>query len=271
MKTVAQMKLFIGNKNYSSWSMRPWVLMRHAQIPFDEVMVRFDSFAPESQFKRRLAGVSPTGKVPVLHTEIDGRAQVIWDTLAIAEYLAECYPDRQLWPAQRAARARARAVAAEMHAGFAALRTHFPLNIEAHLPEIGPRVLEEHASVRNDVARIEEIWDECLASSGGPFLFGTFGIADAFHAPIASRLRTYGVALASSADGYATRVLQARGVADWIAGALAENDFLAFEEPYRRSPGAVGSHAASAAANRTGAPDGARAPGAASRRAPSRS
>src|SRR5690606_10308789 len=115
MKKAARMKLFIGNKNYSSWSMRPWVLMRHAQIPFDEVMVRFDSFAPDSSFKRSLAGLSPTGKVPVLQTEVDGRVQVIWDTLSIAEFLAELYPDRRLWPAARAARARARSIVAEMH------------------------------------------------------------------------------------------------------------------------------------------------------------
>ncbi len=229
------MKLFIGNKNYSSWSMRPWVLMRHAQIPFEEVMIRFDSFAPDSQFKRRLAGLSPTGKVPVLQVDIDGRSQVIWDTLAIAEFLAERYPDRQLWPAQRAARARARAVTAEMHSGFTALRTRFPLNIDARLPEVGVRMLEEHAAVRADVARIEELWSDCLAISGGPFLFGTFGIADAFYAPVASRLRTYGVPLDATGEGYVSRVTQARGVADWVAGALAEKDFLAFEEPYRRS------------------------------------
>jgi len=237
MKKAARMKLFIGNKNYSSWSMRPWVLMRHAQIPFDEVMVRFDSFAPDSSFKRSLAGLSPTGKVPVLQTEVDGRVQVIWDTLSIAEFLAELYPDRRLWPAARAARARARSIVAEMHSGFVALRTHFPLNVEAQLPEIGPRVLHEQPAVRADVARVEEIWADCLASSGGPFLFGTFGIADAFYAPVASRFRTYGVPLESSAEGYVARVLQARGVAEWIAGALAENDFREFEGPYRRSPG----------------------------------
>jgi glutathione S-transferase len=240
MKKAAQMKLYIGNKNYSSWSMRPWALMRHLQIPFDEVMVRFDSFAPESGFKRTLAGISPTGRVPVLQADVDGRVQVIWDTLAIAEFLAELHPDRRLWPAQRAARARARAIVAEMHAGFTALRTHFPLNIEAQLPELGPRILHEQSAVRDDVARVQEIWAECLAISGGPFLFGTFGIADAFYAPVASRFRTYGVPLESSAEGYLARVLQARGVAEWIAGALAENDFLEFEEPYRRRASPIG-------------------------------
>ncbi len=242
MTKAAQMKLYIGNKNYSSWSMRPWVLMRHAQIPFEEVMVRFDSFAPGSSFKRSLAGLSPTGKVPLLQTEIDGRMQVIWDTLSITEFLAELHPDRRLWPAARTARARARSIVAEMHSGFTALRTHFPLNIEAQLPEIGPRTVHEQAAVRDDVARVEEIWADCLAISGGPFLFGTFGIADAFYAPVASRFRTYGVPLESGSEGYVARVLQARGVAEWIAGALAENDFREFEEPYRRNP-ATGSGA----------------------------
>ncbi len=275
MKKAAQMKLFIGNKNYSSWSMRPWTLMRHLQIPFDEVMVRFDSFAPESRFKRTLAGISPTGRVPVLQTDVDGRVQVIWDTLAIAELLAELHPDRRLWPAQRAARARARAIVAEMHSGFTALRTHFPLNIEAQLPELGPRILHEQAAVRDDVARVQEIWAECLAISGGPFLFGTFGIADAFYAPVASRFRTYGVPLESSAEGYLARVLQARGVAEWIAGALAENDFLASQEPYRRSVIPVGTSRiqnviAPAGSNQAIGIDGAKATGTAQGRNPSR-
>lgn len=250
MKQSAAMKLFIGNKNYSSWSMRPWVLMRHAQIPFDEVMVRFDSFAPESKFKRTLAGTSPTGKVPVLQAEVDGRMQVIWDTLSIAEFLAELHPDRQLWPVQRAARARARSIVAELHSGFSALRQHFPMNIEAQLPELGPRIVHEQAAVRDDVLRIEEIWADCLAVSGGPFLFGTFGIADAFYAAVASRFRTYGVPLEASAQGYAVRVLQARGVAEWIDGARAENDFLEFEEPYRRNPRSTGAAPARNAARR---------------------
>src|SRR5690606_39030076 len=154
------------------------------------------------------------------------------------------YSDRQLWPTQRAARARARAVAAEMHAGFGALRQHFPLNVEARLPETGERLLHEHASIRADLARVEEIWNDCLAISGGPFLFGTFGIADAFYAPVASRLRTYGMALDPVSDGYATRLMQARGVAEWVAGALAEKDFRGFEEPYRS--GAVQGHGSAA-------------------------
>ena len=121
------LKLYIGNKNYSSWSMRPWVLLTQAGIPFEEVMARFDSFAPDSGFKKVIDPVSPVGKVPAL---VDGDLAV-WDTLAIAEYLAEKFPDKQLWPADVKARARARSICAEMHSGFAALRSACPMNIEA--------------------------------------------------------------------------------------------------------------------------------------------
>src|SRR5688572_30689230 len=126
------MKLYIGNKNYSSWSMRPWVLLEQAAIPFEEVMLRFDAFTPDSRFKTELARVSPAGRVPVL---VDGDITV-WDTLAIAEYVAEKYPDRKLWPESVRDRARARSVCAEMHSSFAALRDHFPMNIDASMPEV---------------------------------------------------------------------------------------------------------------------------------------
>ncbi|MDD2714249.1 MAG: glutathione S-transferase, partial [Simplicispira sp.] len=126
-------KLYIGNKNYSSWSMRPWVLLRQAGIAFEEVRVRFDSFEADSEFKRTIGPVSPTGKVPAL---VDGDL-VVWDTLSIAEYLAESYPEKHLWPQDKAARARARSVCAEMHSGFTALRGACPMNIEAHLPDTG--------------------------------------------------------------------------------------------------------------------------------------
>lgn len=129
------LKLYIGNKNYSSWSMRPWVLLKQAGIPFEEVMLRFDSFDADSQFKRALAGLNPVGKVPVL---VDDGFPV-WDTLAITEYLAETFPDRAVWPRDRQARARARSVCAEMHSGFSALRSHCPMNVEASLPEVGKR------------------------------------------------------------------------------------------------------------------------------------
>lgn len=223
------MQLVIGNKNYSSWSMRPWVLMKQAGIAFDELKLRFDAFTPDSDFKTRLARISPAGRVPVL---VDGEL-VVWDTLAIAEYLAERFPAAQLWPADMQARARARSVCAEMHAGFGALRSHFPMNIEAVLPEVGQRVLAEQAAVRADLARIVTMWTQLLEASGGPLLFGAFTIADAYYAPVVMRLATYGVALPPALADYAARVRALPGVAAWVADALAEQDFLAFEEPYR--------------------------------------
>ena len=223
------MKLYIGNKNYSSWSMRPWVLLQPAGIPFEEVKLRFDAFSPESKFKTELARVSPAGRVPVL---VDGDLTV-WDTLAIAEYLAERFPDKQLWPQGVLARARARSVCAEMHSGFGALRSHFPMNIEASLPEVGARVLNEQAGVHDDLARLVGMWSALLESSGGPMLFGSFGIADAFFAPVVMRLNTYQAPVPAPIAAYLQRVTALPGVHAWITDALAERDFLDFEEPYR--------------------------------------
>jgi glutathione S-transferase len=227
------LQLYIGNKNYSSWSMRPWVLMRQAGIAFDEVMLRFDSFSPESHFKTELQRITPAGRVPVLVD--DGFA--VWDTLAIAEYLAERFPDKALWPGNAKARARARSVCAEMHAGFSALRSHFPMNVEARLPEVGQRVLREQPGVRSDLARIVQMWTELLQASGGPLLFGGFTIADAFFAPVVMRLRCYAVPVPETIAGYMREVQALPGVADWVRDALAEQDFLPFEEPYRQAPG----------------------------------
>ncbi len=223
------MQLVIGNKNYSSWSMRPWVLMKQAGIAFEEVKLRFDAFTPDSEFKTRLARISPAGRVPVL---LDGELAV-WDTLAIAEYLAERFPALQLWPADAAARARARSVCAEMHSGFGALRSAFPMNIEARLPEVGRRMLAEQAAVRADRERLVQMWSGLLEASGGPLLFGAFTIADAYFAPVVMRFVTYGVPLPSHIAAYVERVRALPGVAAWVADALAEQDFLAFEEPYR--------------------------------------
>jgi len=225
------MQLYIGNKNYSSWSMRPWVLMKQAGIAFEERLVRFDAFETGSVFKNEMARHTPTGRVPVLVD--DGFP--IWDTLAIAEYLAEKFPQHRLWPAETRARARARSVVAEMHSGFGALRSAFPMNIEARLPEIGARVLAEQPAVRDDLARIGQMWSELLETHGGPLLFGAFGIADAFFAPVAMRARTYGLPLPAPAAAYAERLRALPGVAAWIADALAEQDFVPFDEPYRTS------------------------------------
>jgi len=223
------MKLYIGNKNYSSWSMRPWVLLTQAGIAFDEVMVRFDAFTPESNFKATLRPLSPTGKVPVL---VDGDL-VVWDTLAIAEYLAEQFPGKTLWPTDKVARARARSVCAEMHSGFMGLRSHCPMNIEARLPEAGALIWRDQAGVRADVARLVAMWQQCLQSSGGPLLFGNFSVADAMFAPVCTRLVTYALPLPDDIGAYVQRVGALPGVKAWIDGALAEQDFLDFEEPYR--------------------------------------
>jgi glutathione S-transferase len=225
------LKLFIGNKNYSSWSMRPWVLMTQAGIPFEEVMVRFDSFAPDSQFKATLRGLNPAGKVPLL---LDGKLAV-WDTLAIAEYLAEQFPDKALWPRAAAARARARSICAEMHAGFNALRSHCPMNIEADLAAQGALIWRDQPGVRADVARLCAMWSELLAQHSGPLLFDQFTAADAYFVPVCTRMRTYALPMPPQVEAYVDRVLALAGVRAWVEGALAEHDFLDFEEPYRLS------------------------------------
>ncbi len=223
------MQLYIGNKNYSSWSMRPWVLLTQAGIPFDEVPLRFDSFEADSQFKATLARVSPTGRVPLLVDE----GFAVWDTLAIVEYLAEKFPEKSLWPADRLARARARSVVAEMHSGFTALRSHCGMNIEASLPEAGQKILREHPGVQADLDRLVQMWSELLATHGGPMLFGAFSIADAFFAPVVSRLITYALPVPPQITAYIERVQALPGVAAWTQAALAEHDFRPFEESYR--------------------------------------
>ena len=230
------LQLYIGNKNYSSWSMRPWVLLKQAGIDFEEVMVRFDSFEANSAFKKSMREINPVGKVPVLID--DGFA--VWDTLAIAEYVAERFPEHRLWPADAQARARARSVCAEMHSGFGNLRSHCPMNIEAVLPEIGRLIWRDQAGVRADMARLCGLWGELLEAQperlpdgSAPFLFGAFGIADAYYAPICMRIKTYGLPLPADLAAYVDRVAASTGVRSWIDGALAEHDFLDFEEPYR--------------------------------------
>ena len=226
-------KLYIGNKNYSSWSMRPWVLLTQAGIPFEEVLLRFDSFDAGSAFKQAVNARNPVGKVPVL-VEDDGFA--VWDTLAIAETLAEQFPEKQLWPADPRARARARSVCAEMHSGFGALRSACPMNIEASLPDVGTLALRDKPGVRADLDRLVAMWSELLAQHGGPMLFGQFSIADAYFAPVVMRMRTYALPVPAPVTAYIERVCALPGVKAWIDGALAEKDFLDFEEPYRLAP-----------------------------------
>ena len=226
------MHLVIGNKNYSSWSMRPWVLMKQLGIPFEEVKLRLD-LEEGSAFRQGVAMHSPARTVPVLVDE----GFAVWDTLAITEYLAEKHP--AVWPTQPQRRARARSRAAEMHAGFGALRSHCPMNIEARLPDVGARVWAEQPAVRRDVARIEAAFadalSDALAASGGPFLFGDFCAVDAFYAPVCTRIVTYALPVSSTTRDYLQRVVATAGVAAWIRDALVEHDFIDFDEPYRKS------------------------------------
>ena len=222
-------KLYIGNKNYSSWSMRPWVMLKQAGIAFEEVMVRFDSFAAGSSFKKTVNALTPTGKVPVL---VDGDLAV-WDTLAIAEYVAEQFPDKALWPSDKNARARARSACAEMHSGFVGLRSHCTMNIEASLADVGALVWRDQAAVRTDVARLVAMWQELLSTHGGPLLFGHFTIADAYFAPVCMRLKTYALPLPASIAAYVARICTLPGVKAWIDAAMAENDFIDLYKPYR--------------------------------------
>ena len=225
------MQLVIANKNYSSWSMRPWVTMRGLDIPFEERKLSF-RLGLGAGFRDAMLKISPAARVPVL---VDGDLTV-WDSLAIAEYLHERFPQQGVWPAALVARTRARARCAEMHAGFGALRQHCPMNVEASLPQAGARVLREQPAVRRDLERIDQMWSEALAASGGPFLFGAFGAVDGFYAPVATRVRTYGLPLSRPSAAYAERLLAAPGPAAWIADALAEHEFIAEDEPYRAPP-----------------------------------
>jgi glutathione S-transferase len=225
------MQLYIGNKNYSSWSLRPWLLMTHSGIPFEEIKLRL-SFDAGSDFKNALARVAPSGRVPVLVDE----GFAVWDTLAIAEYLAEKYAAKGLWPAQPLARARARSLCSEMHSGFGALREHCTMNIEASLPDVGARVLVEQPGVASDLARIVEMWQHQLDEHGGPFLFGAFGIPDAYYAPVCTRIRTYALPVPTRVAAYVDRIFALPAMQAWVKDACAEHDFLDFDEPYRQAP-----------------------------------
>ena len=209
--------------------MRPWVLLKQADIAFEEVKVRFDSFDNDSGFKKLIHQINPVGTVPALSDD----GFVVWDTLAIAEYLAEKFPEKNLWPQSTPARARARSICAEMHSGFTALRSVCPMNIEADLADIGQLIWRDKPAVRTDVARIIVMWDELLQSQGGPMLFGAFTTADAYFSPVAMRFKTYALPVPASITAYIERLCATPGVQAWIDDALLENDFRDFEEPYR--------------------------------------
>jgi glutathione S-transferase len=205
--------LVIGNKAYSSWSLRPWLLMKQAGIPFEEL--RLSLYGKDA--RQALLTYSPTGRVPALK---DG-AVTIWDSLAICEYLAEKYSGMHLWPAVVAARAHARSISAEMHSGFTTLRSQMPMNVRRTLPRRA-----KSPELDADIARVEAIWNQCRAlhRAQGPFLFGGFCIADAMYAPVASRLHTYGVSLGGAAGEYAATMQVLPSMQEWIDGARTETE-----------------------------------------------
>lgn len=215
---MAHYTLVIGNKAYSSWSLRPWLLMKHTGIAFDEVRIPLY----QDGHVAKIRGYSAAGKVPIL---IDGGVTV-WESLAICEYVAERHPGKQLWPDDPGVRAYGRAISTEMHAGFAALRGQMGMNVRRVMPAVA--ITSEVAA---DIARIEAIWSESLRRYGGPFLLGTFSIADAMFAPVATRFKTYAVALSGSAQSYADRLLGLPAMKEWYAVAAAETEVLPQFEP----------------------------------------
>ena len=215
--------LILANKNYSSWSMRAWVLLRGRGIPFHERMLKFET----QEWDDQIARLSPSGLVPVLWEGEPGAGFATWDTLAIAERLQELFPGRGIWPADAQLRARARSAAAEMHSGFHALRGTMPMNIRSRYPGKGM-----NDGVAKDIERIGALW----AVAAGPFLFGEYCAADAFYAPVATRFVTYGVELNGAALKYQQGLLDSPAVKAWSAEAAKETEFVAMDEPYAAAP-----------------------------------
>jgi glutathione S-transferase len=208
---MAEFTIYIGNKNYSSWSLRGWLMLKHAGVDFDEVVIPLSEASTRATILRH----SPSGKVPALqHGD-----HLVWDSLAIGEYLAELCPSARLWPEELKARSVARAVSAEMHAGFAALRTHLPMNMRSSFADRG--VTPE---AQADINRITALWRDCRSrfGAGGEFLFGHFTVADAMYAPVVSRFRTYKIALEEEAQRYADVVWGLPALQEWLAGARNE-------------------------------------------------
>ena len=215
---MSALTLVIGNKTYSSWSLRPWLLLKHLGVAFREIAVPLH--APDAA--AQIARYSPSGRVPVL---LDGD-QVIWESLAIGEYLAERYPG--VWPADPLRRALARSIASEMHAGFAALREELPFNCRARRSGVLPS-----PAAQADIARVATLWTTCrsrVSRAEGPWLFGDFSLTDAMFAPVALRFYTYGVMLPEAAQDYVETVRQDPPVQDWILAARAENAVIPHEE-----------------------------------------
>lgn len=210
------MKLIIGNKSFSSWSLRPWILLKHFEIPFEEVLIKLDLPDTTENIKK----YSPSGKVPALK---DGDF-VIWESVAIMEYLQERYPEKALYPRDSKDRAMARVVSMEMHAGFPKLRENLSFNLKKSYSSFD--VGDAHA----DIERVKAIWVSCLEKSKGLFLFGDFSIADAMYAPVVCRFKTYGVPLSGIVKTYSESILNLPAMKDWYEGASNE-DFIAANHP----------------------------------------
>ncbi len=220
----APLTLVIANKNYSSWSMRPWVLLRGLNLPFQERLLKFHS----KDWSDNIGRLSPSRMVPILWEGEPGLGFATWDTLAIAERLHELSPAAGVWPADPQARARARSICAEFHSGFRAFRGAMPMNIRGRYPGKGM-----NDGVAKDIDRINAIW----AAAKHPYLFGEFSAADAFYAPVATRFVTYGVELDGPARMYQRALLDSPGVKAWSTDAVKETEFVAEDEPYATTPG----------------------------------
>ena len=205
--------LYIGSKNFSSWSLRPWLVLKVARLAFVEAMIPLR----QAQTKARIAAVSPGGKVPALNVQEDGQSYTVWDSLAICETIADRHPDAQLWPADPRDRAEARSMVAEMHSGFTDLRKHLPMDLAHRYP-----TPELDNAVRTQIARIVSMWETVLKRHDGGFLFGRFSIADAFYAPVATRFETYSVGLPAVAQAYTQRICALPAMREWTAQAKAE-------------------------------------------------
>ena len=216
---LMSLHLIIGNKNYSSWSFRPWLAMKVAGIEFDETVIPFDA----ADFKSRVTELGGSGRVPVLS---DGDVR-IWESLAIVEYLAEKFPAARLWPERPAARAHARAIASEMHAGFVSLRRHLPMNVARPV-----KFRELDAATAKDVVRVDAVWNECRRKYGadGAFLFGSFGAADAMFAPVVWRFHTYAVNVSATALGYMRAMMALPAWHEWENAARRETWVCAEDE-----------------------------------------
>lgn len=225
----APLTLVIGNKNYSSWSMRPWLAMTELGVSFGERMLKFES----DDWTKHIGTLSPSGLVPVLWEGAPGTGFATWDTLAIAERLHELFPQKNLWPANAQARARARSLCADFHAGYRALRGAMPVNIRSHHP--GKGMNDEVAA---EIARLCANWSATRAmfGKGGTFLFGAYCAADAFFTPVVSRFVTYGVALEGEAKAYQSALLGTQSYLAWHDAALKEPEFVAHDEPYAKQP-----------------------------------